>query len=108
MRRVCARDAPGGAVSASGAGASGPGGAALERAALVLGHAAPHAGVLAAAHGPVEALLQHVTTTADRLGLGDLHQRGAGVADREEQLRVLVEAGGVVAPVHGGVLLVSS
>src|SRR4029079_116910 len=35
------------------------------------------------------------------LGLLDLEDGRTGVADREEQLRILVEARGTVAPIHG-------
>jgi len=57
--------------------------------------------VLAGLEGPLQALLAHVAATADLLGLLDLEDRGTRVADREEELGVLVEAGGTVAPIHG-------
>ncbi len=88
--------------SDSGGGADpGPGVAALERAALVLAQPAPDAVVLPRLERPREALLAHVAASAHLLGLLDLEDGRTGVADREEQLRVLVEAGGTVAPIHG-------
>src|SRR5690349_23183894 len=57
--------------------------------------------VLAGLEGPGQALLAHLAATAHLLGLLDLEDGRTGVADREEQLRVLVEARGTVAPIHG-------
>src|SRR5690625_3428047 len=74
--------------------------AALQRAALVLAHAAPDAAVLTALQGPPQARGAHRTRPAHLFGLLDLDQGRAGIPDREEQLGVLVSAGGVVAPVH--------
>src|SRR4029450_9999316 len=42
------------------------------------------------------------TAPADRLSLLYLQQSRTGCPDGEEQLRVLISAGGTVAPVHGG------
>ena len=67
---------------------------------LVLGHAAPHAGVLAGLQGPREALGGDGATVADDLGLRDLGEGRAGVADGEEQLGILFAANGIVTPVH--------
>src|SRR4029453_13052784 len=64
--------------------------------------AAPDTMVLAGFEGPREALFAHVAAAAHLLRLLDLHDRGAGVADGEEQFRVLIEASGPVAPIHGG------
>jgi hypothetical protein len=75
--------------------------ASLESATLVLGQATPHAGVLTRVERPAKARLDDRATTANGLGLLDLKDRGAGVPDREEQLRVLLEAGSLMAPVHG-------
>ena len=86
---------------ASGGAHAGAGAAALERAALVLAQPAPDAVVLAGLERPGEALLAHVAAPAHLLGLLDLEDGRSGVADREEQLRVLVEAGRTVAPIHG-------
>jgi hypothetical protein len=74
--------------------------AALQGAALVLAHGAPHTGVLAGAESPLEARLGHRAAAAYLLGFFDLYKGGAGIADREEQLGVLVTAGSAVAPVH--------
>src|SRR5712691_11417086 len=67
---------------------------------FVLAHAAPYARVLPALHRPLQAALDHRAPAADALGFFDLEQRGAGVSDREEQFRIHLTAGGVVAPVH--------
>ena len=74
--------------------------AALESAALIFGETAPHAGILTGFEGPAQAFVDDAAATADNLGFLDLHQRRAGVTDREEQLRVFVTAGTLVAPVH--------
>src|SRR3954470_14714001 len=79
----------------------GPHAAAKHRAALVLGQPAPDAGLLAGLQGPLEAVVDDVARTADRLGVIDLEQRRATGADGEEQLRIFVTAGGAVSPVHG-------
>src|SRR5918994_5809636 len=89
-------------VSRGSPGAAGPGVAALEGAALVLGHAAPDAGVLTGLDGPLQAGFEDLATAADGLGLLDLSDCRAGVPDGEEQLGILVEAGSAVAPVHEG------
>ena len=76
--------------------------AALESATLVLAQTAPDTVVLAGFQSPRQALLTHVAASAHLLGLLDLHDRRPGVTDGEEQFRVLVEANGPVAPIHGG------
>src|SRR5204862_6008727 len=88
------------------AGRPGTGGAALERAPLVLAHGAPHAGVLAAVERPGQATAGHGAASADGLGLGDLQESGTAGPYRKEQLRVLVAADSAVAPIHVSVLLV--
>ena len=85
----------------SGGAHAGPGVAALQRPTLVLAEATPDAVVLSGLEGPCEALFAHVAASAHLLGLLDLQDRGTGVADREEQFRVLVEARGTVTPIHG-------
>jgi hypothetical protein len=77
-----------------------PGGAALERAPLILAHTTPDAGILATLYRPVQAGLDDRAAPAHLLGLIYLEQRRTGIAYREEQLRIHVLAGGVVAPVH--------
>src|SRR5688500_862559 len=84
----------------------GAGVAAPERTSLVLGQAAPYAVVLTGLESPGEALLAYVAATAHLFGFLDLHDRGCGVADGEEQFRVLIEANGPVSPIHGGFLSV--
>jgi hypothetical protein len=74
--------------------------AALERPPFVLAHAAPDTCVLAAVDGPAQAFVHHRAPAADLFGFVDLEQRGTGVPDGEEQLRVHLTAGGFVAPVH--------
>src|SRR5260370_26308200 len=82
------------------AGARGAGGAALERPPLVFTGAAPYAGILAALERPSQTRISHRALPADMLGFFDLQQGRARVADRKEQLRIHVTAGGVGAPVH--------
>ena len=85
----------------SGGAHPGTGVAALQRATLVLAQAAPDTVVLPGLEGPCEALFAHVAASAHLLGLLDLQDGRTGVADREEQFRVLVEARGTVTPIHG-------
>ncbi len=94
------------ALSCSGSGSGGAYAGAcvatLQRTSLVLAESAPDTVVLPGLEGPCEALFAHVAASAHLLGLLDLQDRGPGVADREEQLRVLVEARGTVTPIHWG------
>src|SRR5215813_2626803 len=83
----------------SGAGTD-PGATPLERSSLVLAQTAPYPRVLTAVQGPLQARLGDLALRADLLRLIDLEQGRAGVPDREEQLRVDVTTGGVIAPVH--------
>ncbi len=82
-----------------------PGATALQCAPLVFGQTAPDAGILAGLKCPRDAGLGNRTAPADRLGLLDLEQGWAGVADREEEFRVFVSARSAVAPVHAVHLL---
>src|ERR1700722_12068497 len=82
------------------AGAGGDPRAAFERAPLVLAESSPDTGVLTAFQRPLQAWLHDLAALADFLSVVDLSYRGPGVADRKEQLRVCVTAGGVVTPVH--------
>ena len=77
-----------------------PGIAALQRATFVFTKPAPDAGILSGLQCPPEAFIDHTATPAHSLGLFDLDQGGSGVADREEQLRIFVTAGSLMAPVH--------
>jgi hypothetical protein len=67
---------------------------------FVLGQSAPDSCVLAGVDGPTQAGLHDLTATADNSCLFDLVKRWVGVSYREEQLRVLVQAGSTVAPSH--------
>jgi len=91
--------------SGSGSADPGTGVAALQHTTLVLGLTAPDTVVLVGRESPREALLKHVTTAAHLLGFFDLEDRAAGVADGEEQFRILIEANGFVTPIHGGISL---
>src|SRR5260370_40176151 len=85
----------------SGVGASpDPAEPPLVGAPLVFAQAAPDARVLPALDRPLQAALDHRAPAAHALGLFDLEQRWACVPDREEQFRIHLTAGGVVAPVH--------
>ena len=72
---------------------------ALQRTTLIFAHAAPDPVVLAGFQRPCEALFTDVTTAAHLLGLFDLHDRGPGVADGEEEFRVLIPARPSLEPV---------
>src|SRR5690606_2101112 len=87
-------------IACVSAGAAGASCSALERAALVLRQAAPDTGVLVGLERVLEAHLGDRARRADGLGLLDLLERWAGVADREEQLGVYREAGSVITPTH--------
>src|SRR5689334_8506819 len=84
----------------SGGAQGGPDPTALDRAPLVLGQAAPNAGVLVAVECPAQAGFDRLAAAANGLGLVDLQQGRAGGAYWEEQLRIFVTAGGSVSPVH--------
>ncbi len=76
-------------------------GATLERSALVLAQTAPDSVVLTGLERPLQAGVADVATSAHLLGLLDLEQSRTCVPDGEEQLRIFVQAGGLVAPIHG-------
>jgi len=61
--------------------------------------------ILTSFQRPLQACVSYLATPADLLGLFDLEKGRAGISDREEQLRVLIQAGGPVAPIHGVTLL---
>ena len=81
-----------------GSGTCGP---ALQRPPLVLAESAPDTMILPCFQRPLQACVSDVASPADLLGLLDLEQGRASVPDREEQLRVLVQTGGLMAPIHG-------
>jgi hypothetical protein len=77
--------------------------AAFDGSAFLFAHTTPYAGVLPGVESPTKALIDDRAAPADRLGLFHLKQRRTGCSNREEQFRVLVAAGGNVAPVrHDG------
>src|SRR5450631_2468646 len=82
------------------AGATGARIAAFEGTAFVFGKSAPDSGVLAGLDCPFQAGLNDLAATADGFCVFDLEKSRAGVPDREEHLRVLVEAASAVAPSH--------
>src|SRR5689334_22411893 len=69
-----------------------------ELAALLLGGAAPHTGLLVGGQGELEALAGDAALRADVLGRGDLVECETGGADGEEELRIGVPAGRSVPP----------
>ena len=73
----------------------------LESAALVLTQTAPDSRILTGFEGPLKAGLCDFTTATDSLCFLNLEQRGSGVADREEELRILIEACCTVSPIQG-------
>jgi hypothetical protein len=77
--------------------------ATLDGATFLFAHATPHTGILTGVESPSEALIDNRAAAADRLGLFHLQQRRTGRSNGKEQFRVLVAAGGNVAPVrHDG------
>src|SRR5215471_4011636 len=89
-------------VNAAGLGRPGPsaGPAAFQRPPFVFGETTPDPRVLATFQSPGQTIVDHRATAANGLGLLDLQQRGPGVSDGEEQLRVLVTADRAVTPIH--------
>jgi hypothetical protein len=75
--------------------------ATLQRSTFVFAQASPHAMILSGLKCPLEALFADITAAAYDLGLFDLQDGGTRVADGEEELRILIEACRLVAPVHG-------
>src|SRR5215203_5768872 len=86
----------------AGSGGADPGarGSTLQRPPLVLTESAPDTMILACFQRPLKACVAYVASPADLLRLFDLEQGRAGVPDREEQLRILVQTGGTVAPIR--------
>ena len=54
---------------------------------------------------PLQACVPDVASPTDLLGLFYLEEGRSGIADWEEQLRVLIQTGGLMAPIHGVTLL---
>ena len=88
-------------MSGVSAGAAGASGATLESATFVFAQTAPDSGILTGLEGPLQAGLCDFTAATDSLCFLNLEQRGSGVADREEELRILIEACCTVSPIHG-------
>jgi hypothetical protein len=80
-------------------------GAPLQRSPLVFAEAAPDTMILTSFQRPLQACVPDLAPPADLLGLFNLEKGWAGIPDREEQLRVLVQTSGPVAPIHGVTLL---
>ena len=70
------------------------------RAALVFAHASPNASVLAGLQGPLQTRVHHGAPVANALCFLNLEKCRSRVADWEEELRVLVEAGCAITPIH--------
>lgn len=83
------------------AGPTGTRGAAFECTPFVFAETAPDSSILTGFQSPLEAGLDNFATATYSLGLFDLKQSGAGVSDREEQFRILIEACCTVSPIHG-------
>ena len=79
-------------------GTTGTSDATFEGTPLVIGQSAPDPGVLAGIHGPAQTCVNDLAAPADSLCLVDLAKRRVAVADREEQLWILVQAGSTVTP----------
>ena len=82
-----------------GLGAAGTHGTALERTTFVFAQTAPNTVILIGVKRALQARVNHLAGAADGLGLFDLLIGGACIADREKQLRILVAACGLGAPV---------
>ena len=76
--------------------------ATLHSATLILRQATPDAGILARLQRPREALVLYIAAIADLLCLFNLHERGAGISDGKEELRVFVTACGAMSPIRHG------
>jgi hypothetical protein len=72
----------------------------LEGAAFVLAHATPDARILTGLKGPLKASVHDGAAAANALGFLNLQKCWSRVADWEKELRVLVEAGCAITPIH--------
>jgi hypothetical protein len=75
-------------------------GATLQRSPFVFAKTAPNTMILTSFQRPLQACVSDFASPADLLGLFYLEKGRAGIPNREEQLRVLVQASGPVAPIH--------
>jgi hypothetical protein len=82
--------------------------AALQRSPLIFAETAPDTMILTSFQRPLQACVPDVASPTDLLGLFYLEEGRAGIPDWEEQLRILIQAGGLVAPIHGVTLLTGS
>jgi hypothetical protein len=82
-------------------------GAPLQRSPLIFAQTAPDTMILTCFQRPLQACVPDLASPADLLGLFYLEEGRPGIADREEQLRVLIQTGGLMAPIHGVTLLTS-
>ena len=80
-------------------------GATLQRSPLILAETAPDTMILTCFQRPLQTCVPDVASPADLLGLFYLEEGRASVPDREEQLWVLIQTGGLMAPIHGETLL---
>src|ERR1035437_3594880 len=81
-------------------GTTGTGIPAFEGTPFIVGQSAPNPVIFARLHGPAQTCLNDLTPAADSLCLFDLAKRRTGVPDGEEQLGILIQAGGTVTPCH--------
>ena len=72
----------------------------LQRSPLIFAETAPDTMILTSFQRPLQACVPDLTSPADLLGLFYLEKGRAGIPNWEEQLRVLVQASGPVAPIH--------
>ena len=75
-------------------------GATLQRSPLILAETAPDTMILTSFQRPLQAGVPDLASPTDLLGLFYLEEGRAGIPNWEEQLRVLVQASGPVAPIH--------
>src|SRR5699024_2695294 len=75
--------------------------AALERPTLVLAQSAPDSCILTGFQGPLQAGLCYFTAATYGFRFLNLKQVWPGVADREEELRILIDACCTVSSIHG-------
>ena len=67
---------------------------------LIFAETAPDTMILTSFQRPLQTCVPDLTSPADLLGLFYLEKGRAGIPNWEEQLRVLVQASGPVAPIH--------
>lgn len=74
--------------------------ATLEGTPFVFTHSAPNSCVLPGLQCPLQARVHHGAAAANALGFLNLEKCWSRVADWEEELGVLVEAGCAITPIH--------